>query len=415
MHIAHETTEGSPTGKDLSPSLPTVGTSPAVRQPIPEPLPAPSHLGRLQARLFDSLRTVVITLPDGRQLRCGKGPVVAHVDVKNSAGTWALGSLNEGNIARSYIEGDLDITGDFLQLLDLRSILSDRHYLTWAWRFLEPLLFGQTRTNARAISVHYDLDPTFYLSFLDETRCYTQGIFLRDDDPLHTAIQRKFDYCLESCRLAPGSHILEIGPGWGAFSEYATKRGIRITAITNSRKSEEFMEHLARRSGCKWQVYFADFLTYRPHEQYDAVVLMGIMEHLPQYDAVVRQFARLLRPGGVVYLDASAAREKYKASSFISREIYPANHSFFVLHDFLRAVSRASLQIRTVADDRHNYFLTFGHWARKFESQRETVVAEFGERNYRRFHLYLWASAHCFLTDILQCYRVVLDKPQAVA
>ena len=413
MHMGHESTQPSPKGAGNPPQPVATGrTAPAVPEALSEYSPAPSQLRRLEARVYASSKAIIVTLPDGRRFRCGKGPIVAEINLTNSRAIWALGSLNEGNIAQAYLDGDLDMTGDFLQLLELRSLLSDRHYLSWAWRFLEPMLFGQIKTNARAISVHYDLDPKFYLSFLDETRCYTQGIFISDDEPLHVAIRRKFDYCIQTCRLGPGSHILEVGPGWGAFSEYAAKRGIRITAVTNSRRSEEFVVDLGRRLGCEWQVKVDDFLTYKSTERFDAIVLMGIMEHLPQYDAVLRQFLQMLQPGGFVYLDASAARDKYKASSFIYRDIYPGNHSFFVLHDFLRAVSRTSLQVRAVFDDRHNYFLTFKHWARKFESQRKRVVADFGERNYRRFNLYLWSSAQCFLTDRLQCYRVILEHSE---
>jgi cyclopropane-fatty-acyl-phospholipid synthase len=413
MYTIRESTPRCPRGvEDVSQPVVSVRTAAADLERLPEYSPAPPRLRHLAERISASLQSVVVTLPDGRRFLCGQGRIVAEINVRNSRGIWALSSLNEGNIAEAYLEGDVDMVGNFLQLLELRSFLSDQHYLSWAWRFLEPILFGQIKTNARAISLHYDLDPKFYLSFLDETRCYTQGIFLSDDDPLDEAIRRKFDYCIETCRLGPGTHILEVGPGWGAFSEYAAKRGIRITAVTNSRRSEEFMADLGRRLGCKWQVNVDDFLQYKPTERYDAIVLMGIMEHLPQYDAVVQQFLNALKPGGFVYLDASAARDKYKASSFVYREIYPGNHSFFVLHDFLRAVSRTSLQVRAILDDRHNYFLTFRRWARKFESERKRVVAEFGERNYRRFLLYLWASAHCFLTDRLQCYRLVLELPK---
>jgi cyclopropane-fatty-acyl-phospholipid synthase len=409
--MARESTQLNPSAENPPQPVAIKSKAPARPEAFPEHLPAPPQLRRLEARLSTSSQAIAVNLPDGRRFHCGNGPMVAEINVRNSRAMWALGSLDEGNIAQAYLEGDLGMTGDFLGLLELRSFLSDRHYLRWAWRFLEPTLFGQIKTNARAISVHYDLDPEFYLSFLDETRCYTQGIFLSDDEPLHVAIRRKFDYCLETCRLGPGSHILEVGPGWGAFSEYAARRGIRITAVTNSRRSQEFVADLGRHLGCEWQVIVDDFLTFRSTERFDAIVLMGIMEHLPQYDAVVSQFLRVLRPGGFVYLDASAARTKYNACSFIYRDIYPGNHSFFILHDFLRAVSQTTLQVRAVFDDRYSYYLTFKHWATKFESLQKRVVAHFGERNYRRFNLYLWASAHCFLTDRLQCYRVVLEQP----
>jgi cyclopropane-fatty-acyl-phospholipid synthase len=56
--------------------------------------------------------------------------------------------------------------------------MKDFHPLVAAWRFIQPLLFGQVHTNKRAIGAHYDIDPTFFLSFLDpQTPCYTQGVY----------------------------------------------------------------------------------------------------------------------------------------------------------------------------------------------------------------------------------------------
>jgi cyclopropane-fatty-acyl-phospholipid synthase len=369
------------------------------------------RLRRLLAIFADAPQAFELTLPDNRWFRCGNGPIVAHVNAKNFRAVSALASLDEGSIGQAYVEGDLDLTGDFLDILQLKSFLSDRHYLTSAWHLIEPLLFGQVRTNARAISVHYDLDSQFYLSFLDETRCYTQGIFLRDDEPLHVAIRRKFDYCIEACHLGAGSHILEVGPGWGAFTQYAAERGIRVTAVTNSIKSKQFTDSLGSRLSFDWNVHLIDFLKYRSAERYDAIVVMGIMEHLPNYNAVAKQFLRLIKPGGFVYIDASATRAKYDVSSFIRRYIYQGNHSFLQLHDFLGAVSRTPLQLRAVFDDRHSYFLTFKQWAKNFEAHQESVIARFGQRHYRRFHLYLWGSTYSFLTDRLQCYRLALQQP----
>lgn len=73
---------------------------------------------------------------------------------------------------------DIDIDGDMLRFFELRGAMKDFHLLVAAWRFIQPLLFGQVHTNKRAIGAHYDIDPTFFLSFLDpETPCYTSAAF----------------------------------------------------------------------------------------------------------------------------------------------------------------------------------------------------------------------------------------------
>ena len=94
---------------------------------------------------------------------------------------------------------------------------------------------------------------------------------------------------------------------------------------------------------------------------------MGVIEHLPQYGAVLRKFASLLKPGGRVFLDGSACTKKYELSSFMVKYIYGGNHSFLVLHDFLEQMARTPLRVREMHNDRFSYFLTFQQWAKNFD------------------------------------------------
>jgi len=368
-------------------------------------------LGKLQRALAASPRPFTIDLPSGERVAIGTGPPCFNVGVRDRKTLARLATLDEGTIAEAYLAGDIEIEGDLLAVMPLRDALSDRHYLTTIWRFLQPIVFGQVGTNARAIRAHYDVDADFFLSFLGETRCYTHGIFESDDESLSVAIHRKFDIAIEACELGPGSRILEVGPGWGAFTEYAARRGIHVTGVTNSLKSQEFLRDLGERRNLDWDIAFSDILDYRSDERYDAIVVMGIMEHLPDYPRVLAKFQELLKPGGHLYLDASAARKKYDASYFLTRHIYAGNHTFLDLADFLAALAKTPLQLRSVHDDRHSFFLTFKRWAENWEASRKRIVEKFSDAEFRRFQLYLWAATHCFKTDALQCYRVVIDNP----
>ena len=86
---------------------------------------------------------------------------------------------------------------------------------------------------------------------------------------------------------------------------------------------------------------------------------MGVIEHLPQYDRVLARFASLLKPGGNVFLDGSACTKKYELSSFMVKYIYPGNHSFLVLHDFLDKLARTPFRALEIFNDRYSYYLTF--------------------------------------------------------
>ncbi|MGB2647484.1 MAG: class I SAM-dependent methyltransferase, partial [Pseudolabrys sp.] len=126
------------------------------------------------------------------------------------------------------------------------------------------------------------IDPTFFLSFLDpKTPCYTQGVYEAPSETLSTATLRKFEYCFEKLGLKSGDHLFEIGPGWGAWFEYASKRGIRCTGISNSQTSVDYLTGCARQLGFSWELIKGDFLQYQTDRKYDAIVIMGVIEHLP--------------------------------------------------------------------------------------------------------------------------------------
>jgi cyclopropane-fatty-acyl-phospholipid synthase len=375
---------------------------------------APDRLSHLiQKRIFGDQVDIPleISLWGGRTYRFGDDEPVVKIVVKDRQGLSALRRLDELRICEAYMNGSLDVQGDMLGFASLRPGLNDRHPLHDLWRRIAPWFVGRLSTDRHAIAAHYDEASDFYLRFLDPTRCYSHAIFEQDDEALETAQRRKLDFAIEACRLKPGERVLDVGGGWGSFTEQAGLRGIQVTSLTISRESAAFLTDLIDRRQLPCRVVNQDFLAYTSPEPYDAIVILGVMEHLPDYPAVLRQIRRLLKPGGRVYLDASATRNKYDKPSFIARYIFPADHAFFCLHDFLRAVSKSPLDVLAVHNDRHNYFLTCQAWAQNLDAAREDIIARWGEPLYRRFRLYLWGSAQAFLSRGADAFRVVLERP----
>ena len=82
-----------------------------------------------------------IELPDGEKRNVGQGRPAFHVGLRNERALRALRTLDEGDIAEAYLQGDIDLEGDMLKPFTLRNSFHDRHPLVLAWRFIEPLLF----------------------------------------------------------------------------------------------------------------------------------------------------------------------------------------------------------------------------------------------------------------------------------
>jgi cyclopropane-fatty-acyl-phospholipid synthase len=379
-----------------------------------QPAPGQSRLRGFGRKFAEPSIPFAVTLPTGEVVRLGQGEPRFHLTLKNQRAMRAIATLDEGRFGDAYVSGDIDLDGDMLCPFELRRSMRDIHPLVAAWRFVEPVLSGQVRTNRRAISAHYDLEPAFFLSFLDpKVPSYTQGIFADPAEPLDVAALRKFDYCYDRCGLKPGDHVLEIGPGWGAWLEYATRRGLRSTAVSNSRVSVDYLARRAHELGADWQLRLADILEYEPHEKYDAIVMMGVIEHLPDYRRMLERFLKLIKPGGHVFIDGSAATKKYELSTFMVKYIFGGNHSFMVLHDLMDKIARTPFEPLEIHNDRMNYYLTFRHWAANLERNREFIVGNFTDFNYRRFRLYLWGAAYEFLSRNVDCYRLVIRAPGA--
>lgn len=352
--------------------------------------------------------------PEGSRHVFGSGEPEFTLIASDKRSLDAMATLDRLVIAESYLNGGVEIEGDIEPVLAHRNFFIDLHPMVTAWHMFWPKIHGQERTDAEHISHHYDIDADFFLSFLDKRhRCYSHGIFESDDESLEDGITRKLQFSLDSVEARPGYRILDVGGGWGAFTEFAGKKDMQVTSLTISRESEKFLNDLIAREKLPCQVKYQHLHEHRPDKPYDAICILGVTEHLPDYDKTLGLYRSMLKPGGKVYLDASAKRKKYDISSFLRKHIYPGNGSPMCLHDYLRAVSESSFQLEVVHDDRHSYALTAKHWAERFDAARDEIERRWGRAQYRKFRLFLWGCYDGFKRDDIQAYRVVLHLPSA--
>ena len=357
-----------------------------------------------------------ITDPDGQERSFGDGPPRFTLHATTAKAFDALSTLDALVIAESYMEGGMEVEGDMEAVLANRNFFADRHPMVTAWHMFWPRLHGQERTDAEHISHHYDIDADFFLSFLDRRhRCYSHGVFHSDDESLEDGITHKLDFALESIEAKPGDRILDVGGGWGAFTQYAGNKDCRVTSLTISRESEKYLNGLIEREKLPCKVSYQHLHEHRPDTKYDGIVILGVTEHLPDYERTLALYRSMLKPGGKVYLDASAKRKKYDISNFLRRHIYPGNGSPMCLHEYLRAVAESPFRLHEVHDDGHSYSLTAKHWAERFDAAREMIEHRWGRAQYRKFRIYLWGCYDGFKRNDIQAYRVVMGLPTATA
>ncbi len=145
---------------------------------------------------------------------------------------------------------------------------------------------------------------------------------------------------LASLKVSPGSSVLEIGTGTGAFARTAARQGIRVTALDISPVMLAYAEQCAKKEGLS-DIRFlrAGFLSFEAEkESFDGAVTGLALHHLSDtWKAVaLRRLADALKPGARFCLNDVVFRWKPGGSpeDYFARivELAPGSRSNFARH-----------------------------------------------------------------------------------
>ena len=373
---------------------------------------------RLQNGIASWLRCLIddfnisgeLETPSGQVIRLGVHEPRFRVKVHREA--LLKTPQDEFSLGRAYVKGEIDIDGDMMAVLDLRARLADRLRLrAWFGFAADLFLHSATQVNKKAITDHYTLGNDFYLTFIDQKyRFYSHCIFKSDDETLEDAAEHKLESMFRALDLQPGMRLLDIGAGWGGVFEYCCPRGVHVTSVTLVKDSYDYITDLLQRRQLNGEVLLQDFLTHRPAEPYDAVVIYGVIEHIPYYRQFFERVWQCLKPGGKIYIDASATKEKYSMSQFTRHYTWHGTHTFMCLQDVIQEALYSGFQFVEAKEESHDYELTMLHWATRLDQNRSRIVGRWNEEVYRAFRLFLWGGCHAFRTDRLQAYHLVARR-----
>ena len=110
---------------------------------------------------------------------------------------------------------------------------------------------------------------------------------------------------LQALQLAPGMRVLEFGAGSGWLSHFLTQMGCRVVVLDVSPTSLDIARELYRRQPVIGDRPAPEFLVFNartielPDASVDRVICFDAFHHAPNPDEVIREFARVLVPGGM--------------------------------------------------------------------------------------------------------------------
>jgi SAM-dependent methyltransferase len=129
---------------------------------------------------------------------------------------------------------------------------------------------------------------------------YYNGAYQVDHDSLKDRMQRKAATILARLeRATPGRRLLEVGSSYGEFLVEARKRDWEVTGVEIA---QEAVAYARGHYQLDVQAGSLGTVTFGQKETFDAIVLLHVIEHLPDPLATLRMIHRLLAPNGILYL-----------------------------------------------------------------------------------------------------------------
>jgi cyclopropane-fatty-acyl-phospholipid synthase len=283
-------------------------------------------------------------------------------------------------------------------------------------------------TSLAAIAQHYDVSDDFFSFWLGADLVYSCALWDDDDDTdtLERAQCRKLDLFAERLSVA-GSHLLDVGCGWGAAIDRYVSAHHAESAVGLTLSPAQHA-HARARSVPHARFALQSWVDHEPTQPYDVITAIESTEHLASdvleadekvevYRAFFERLSSWLSEGGRVGLQlicldgvgqAGSRGGRGPLSELIRTEIFPASmpsslsemvlgwETHFELEEFLEHTA--------------HYRRTFRAWATAYRAQHDRAATLVGEDRARSFARYLAAGELMFRTREQALYRVILRK-----
>ena len=312
----------------------------------------------------------------------------------------------------AYMDGQWDCEAiDELMVKLINSKLALKYRTTWGnllHKYRSRILNLQSPLRAFQVGEkHYDIGNDLYKAMLDRRLAYSCA-YWKDAETLGAAQEAKLDLVCRKANLQPGMRVLDLGCGWGCFVKYAAEKyGVEATGLTVSRAQVELGRQLCQ--GLPVELRLEDYR--EATGTYDAVVSIGIMEHVgnKNYRTYMKVANRCLKEDGVAVVHTIGGNQEGKdLNAWYDKYIFPNG----VLPSLSQLAHAAEGLF--VIEDVHNigphYDLTLMAWYENFENAWPKLKLVYGDRFYRMWRFYLLTSAAGFRSRLQQLFQIVMSK-----
>jgi len=380
-------------------------------------------LGLVSERIRQARAPVNIRLWNGQVIPAPE-PAPVTLTVRSARALTQLARPTLGDLAKSYVEGEIDLEGSLRDVLRAGEVLVSDQQSTyggsvprWKWWLHSKV------SDRRNVQHHYDVGNEFYGLWLDRNRVYSCAYFKSPDDTLDQAQEHKLDHICRKLLLEPGQRLLDIGCGWGGLMLWAARHyGARTLGITLSQQQHDYVRDTIRalKLDDRCEVRLLDYRDLSEDEPFDKISSVGMFEHVGRHNLPVyfAKIQRLLKPGGLVMNHGITTNSLEGAQlgsgigEFVDEYVFPGGELMHV-STVVREMSQQGMETLDAECLRPHYARTLWHWVDRLEARRDQARALVGEKKLRVWLIYMAGSAHAFTRGWISIYQLLGAKPLA--
>jgi cyclopropane-fatty-acyl-phospholipid synthase len=168
---------------------------------------------------------------------------------------------------------------------------------------------------------HYEVPTQFYQLCLGARLKYSGALWPAGVNTLDAAEETMLKLTGKRARLADGQNILELGCGWGSLSLWMAEQypNARITGVSNSATQKQHIDAEGQKRGLKnLRIITCDMNQFDTAEKFDRVVSVEMFEHMKNYERLMANISRWLKPDGKLFVHIFTHKEY--AYHFVARD-----------------------------------------------------------------------------------------------
>jgi len=350
---------------------------------------------------------------------------------KKVASRYAKAKVEAGHFVEDYMHGRIDLIRDFKDVMEHKNEIltwgfTAHHYKFFLTRFIPEVLIHSQKQDERIIRGHYDDKNDLFNWFLGPRMIYTSCYFKDENESLEQAQDNKMDLIAQKMQLKEGESLLDIGCGWGTLVTHVAKHyGVRSTGVTIAESGAKWARTLIKENGVedKADILRMDYRDIPKDKKYNKISCLEMAEHVgvKNFRKFMRQCYDLLEDDGIFYMQIAGLRERDSLFGgpdqedivwglFMSENIFSGADASMPLNWDIRQLEKAGFEVHSVENIGIHYAKTIDAWYHNWMSNKDKVVAKYGEHTFRMYQIFLGWSVEIARQGSSSAYQITCYK-----